>query len=280
MSFDMTGLNFDGDVDDAKSHVPTTEERHERPDADAMFSDLQEWAESAVDRAAAQATAPAVFFDCETGPRPEDELRALFHEKTMDEFAASCDKRWKPDTVVAKYEEYKVKAWDEFVGRAALSPVTGRVLLIGTLRGKDFVVSGDANATETTMIESFWGDVEAWLAKKVPLIGHNSNAFDLPFLVRRSWLLDVSVPREVRQGRYWHPLFRDTMDWWACGGRDFVSLNTLGAFFGTGQKTEGVSGGDFAKLWFGTVEEHAKALEYNEQDLRLTAAIAAKMEMV
>jgi hypothetical protein len=61
----------------------------------------------------------------------------------------------------------------------------------------------------------------------------------------------------------------------------------LGQFFGVGQKTEGIEGADFAKLWFGTMEgmgtpaeQRAKAIEYNDQDLRLTAAIAEKMGMM
>lgn len=241
-------------------------------------NELEEWAEAQVSGAAPS----AVHFDIETGPRPENELRALYHEKTLEEFAETCDKRWKPETVAVKYEEYKVKAWDEFVSRAALSPVTGRVLLISVLGDKDkapAIIANDEN--EPAMLYSFWILVEDWLANKTRIIGHNSNSFDLPFLVRRSWLLGVYVPREIRQGRYWHPLFRDTMEWWACGARgEMTSLNTLGAFFGVGQKTKGVSGGDFAKLWFGTPEDRAKALEYAEQDVRLTAAIAAKMGMV
>jgi len=79
------------------------------------------------------------------------------------------------------------------------------------------------------------------------------------------------------------------MEWWACGSRDTVKLNTLGEFFGVGQKTEGVSGKDFSRLWNGQMpaeawgtpeQQRLKALEYNGTDLKLTAAIAAKMGML
>ena len=229
-----------------------------------------------------------IVWDIETGPRVEAELRELYHEKTPEEFAATCDKRWKPETVQAKHKEYLKTAWEEFVGKAALSPATGRVLLIGLLVDGKFDSIGQAKS-EADALVAFWDVVLLAIDDRRPLIGHNSNGFDLPFLIRRSWILGVPVPREVRQGRYWHPLFRDTMEHWACGSREFVSLNTLGQLFGVGQKTEGVEGRDFHRLWFGMMpaeewgtpeEQRAKAIEYCEQDVRLTAAIAEKMGMV
>lgn len=219
----------------AESPQPTSD----TPPWEDQAEPLKQWAGEVVDQAIARAgggvaggNATAIVWDVETGPRSEEELRAIFREKTLDEFAADCDKRWKPETVAAKYEAYKVDAWDEFVRRAALSPLTGRVLLIGVTdqAGPPQFIFGD----ESDMLSIFWGRVEEWLANKIPPIGHNSNSFDLPFLVRRSWALGVPVPREVRQGRYWNPLFRDTMEWWACGARDTIKLNTLGEFFGVG----------------------------------------------
>ena len=246
--------------------------------------EVEQWADKIVSQ---REKFDAVFYDIETGPRPENELRQLFHEKTLEEFTATCDKRWKPDTVADKYKEYRKTEWQTFVDKAALSPVTGRVLLIGVIKDGRFVGICDDN--EANSLGLFWTKVDEWLGNKLPVIGHNSNSFDLPFLVRRSWLLGVDVPLEIRQGRYWHPLFRDTMEFWNCGAREYVSLNSLGEAFGVGQKTEGIHGRDFSKLWFGEMpaeqwgnpsEQRTKALEYSEQDVRLTVAVAAKMGMV
>ena len=256
----------------------------EAPDG-TPISELEQWADAQLSDKA-NSHEPA-YFDIETGPRPDEELKAVYREKTEQEFADTCDKRWKADTVAAKYAEYKVNAWQEFVNKAALSPTTGRVLLTGILRHGDLhFLDADSEADN---LRTFWADIEVLLIDKVPIIGHNSNGFDLLFMVRRSWLLGVMVPREVRQGRYWNPLFRDTMEWWNCGARDYVKLNAIAGFFGVGQKTEGFKGGDFSELWFGQMpveqwgtpaEQRAKALEYNGQDLRLTALIAARMGMV
>jgi DNA polymerase elongation subunit (family B) len=262
-------FDFDLDIDPESPAAPQVQ--------DAGKSDrletLDEWAEEQL----SQPFGP-LFFDIETGPRPEEELRQLYHEKTLEEFSDTCDKRWKPETVAAKFKEYQATAWQEFVSRAALSPTTGRVLLIGALNNGNF--RGFGKDDEAANIIAFWDVVAEAMSRKVRIIGHNSNSFDLPFLVRRSWLLGVPVPRETRQGRYWNPLFVDTMEVWGCGSRDFTSLNALGAAFGVGQKTEGVNGGDFAKLWFGSADDRRLAIDYNEQDLRLTAAIAAKMGLM
>lgn len=247
------------------------------PDRPPAATTLETWADEQLAKSPSPGSGP-LFWDIETGPRPEEELQSLYHEKTLDEFAATSDKRWKAETVAEKFEQYKVTAWQEFVQKAALSATTGRVLLIGVLNNDDFHGFGVDN--EAGIIATFWDLVTDALEVKLRIIGHNSNSFDLPFLVRRSWLLGVPVPREIRQGRYWNPLFLDTMEAWSFGAREYTSLNDIGRFFGVGQKTAGVCGGDFARLWFGTPAEHKQALEYNEQDLRLTAAIAAKMGLV
>lgn len=272
MSDDL--FSFDLDIEPELPAAPPTST------VDAIVP-LEEWA---VEQLAKPA---AVFWDIETGPLPEEQLRAVYHEKSAEEFSATCDKRWKPDTVAVKFEEYKASAWDEFVGKAALSATTGRVLLIGTLHGDNFAPI--LLAEEAECLSIFWTRIEEAIGNKQRIIGHNSNSFDLPFIVRRSWMLGVPVPREVRQGRYWNPLFHDTMEAWSFSAREYTSLNDIAAAFGVGQKTEGVHGRDFYKLWFGTMpteqwgnpaEQRAKALEYCEQDVRLTAAIAAKMGMV
>jgi hypothetical protein len=287
------------------------------PDPEPV-SELEAWAEEACQ---SHHDGKAAHFDTETGPRPLEEIECFYEapvyqkpealppwdesmvkwgnakreelrkQKREEQFAAY---EAKLANEVTEQENHKAEwtakaaahksAWLE---KAALSPVTGRVLLIGVLvGGKPWFIDGPDEAKN---LEAFWQFVDERLSSKSPLIGHNSNFFDLPFLVRRSWYLGVSVPREVRQGRYWNPLFRDTMEQWNCGARDYVKLNVLGQFFGVGQKTEGIEGKDFSKLWFGQMpaeqwgspaEQRAKAMEYNGQDLLLTAAVAAKMGML
>lgn len=287
-------------------------------------TELQQWAQEQVEKnTPKQPNRPfnGVCYDIETGARPLDEIECFYNAPVYVEPAklppfddsmvkyGNAKREEKRAEIrqefIAKYQERLAteaqalvdhKAEFEFeaanhkatwLEKAALSPITGRCLLIG-IRVGDGKIFLD-NADEAEMLGTFWSSVEDWLDRKLPIIGHNSNGFDLPFVVRRSWQLGVPVPREVRQGCYWNPLFMDTMEVWNCGARDFVKLNLLGQFFGVGQKTEGVAGKDFSKLWFGTMDpatwgtpeqQRAKAIEYNGQDLDLTAAVAVKMNMV
>lgn len=108
----------------------------------------------------------------------------------------------------------------KFVERAALSPLTGCVKAIGLLQCDDNTAAElwytGEGYDESRIIGQFWATVAA--APDHAFVGHNIFGFDLPFLVRRSWLLGVDVPAGVRDGRYWSRQFVDTMDVWGCGG--------------------------------------------------------------
>jgi DNA polymerase III epsilon subunit-like protein len=110
---------------------------------------------------------------------------------------------------------------------------------------------------------------------------HNGFGFDLPFLVRRSWLLDVPVPGfafSQFKGGLNRDLFADTMTAWSLGKyNDFTSLDTLARAFGIEGKLKGCSGADFDRMWHGSEEERATALEYLKQDVRVTMQLAQFM---
>ena len=277
-------FSLDGIGDDETSAVIT------EPKPDVPLANLETWAEQQLTGVDSEPE-EVVIFDIETGPKSEAELRGMFQEKTLEQFAATYNRSKNPDTIAAKYQEYRVTAWDTFAEKGALSAVTGHVLLIGMICRGEVYQYGNVNGNnEADILTKCWSEIEAALTDRLPIIGHNSNGFDLPYLVTASWILGVPVPREVRQGRYWNPLFRDTMLHWNHGDpHKYTKLNELGRIFGLGQKTEGVEGKDFSKLWFGQMpadkwgtpeDQRRLALEYNEQDLRLTAAIAARMGMV
>jgi len=258
-------------------------------------------------------------FDIETGPEPEERLRDFFgvdYTKVKDadlidaEFDAASVKlgnlkdkakidakitaeREKFDTAKAAAIEAKANAatdqWREFVDRAALSPITGRVLAIGWISTNAEIQIWSINPAdpdaEQQMLHAFWVSFRDCCKTDTPIIGFNSHGFDLPFLVRRSWFLGVDVPDDViASGSYGrlHRLFIDLMKVWQCGNhQDRISLNNLSAYFGIGQKTEGVDGGDFARLYLSGEPEHRQlAIEYLRQDCRLTLAAAKRMGVV
>lgn len=255
-------------------------------------------------------------FDIETGPEPEERLRDFFEvDYSKVKGAEYLDAEFDPATVKLgqmkdplkiaakidgereKFDKAKAAAiaakasaaddqWREFVDRAALSPVTGRVLAVGWIGTNDVVQiwavnPADADA-EKKLLTTFWVSFRDCCKTDTTIIGFNSHGFDLPFLIRRSWLLGVDVPDDVLANGRPHRLFIDLMQVWQCGNRqERISLNNLSAFFGHGQKTEGVDGGDFARLYLSEKpEDREKAIEYLRQDVRLTLAAAKRMGVV
>lgn len=223
-----------------------------------------------------------ICFDIETGPLPEEQLRAMYVEPTYEEFAASCDQRWKDETKQAKFEEAKASGWLRFVDRAALDPTTGVVLAIGYLSvGKNAVLTDladEAKGGEIGLIQRFWQQYVKCHKTGRKMAGAYILGFDLPFLVRRSWILSIDIPQTVRTGRYFDQIFTDLCEVWQCGqrfGEVSSSLNTISRALGVGQKTG--NGKDFAKL---LAEQPEEAMAYLRQDLELTAGCATRMGVV
>lgn len=224
----------------------------------------------------------SLIFDIETGPVDEQSLRSLYAEPTWEEFSASCDQRWKEDTKREKFEAAKASGWQSFVDKAALSPLTGRVLAIGFASADDpsKVSIAGAEGTEAELLAAFWRKYRDCRAKNPPrkLLGWNIHGFDLPFLVKRSWLLGVEVPSTLRDAndRYWDSLFVDLMARFAVGEwKANCKLDLAARFFGCGAKNG--EGKDFARLWNGTADERQQAVDYLRNDLAMTAGIAKRI---
>jgi hypothetical protein len=162
---------------------------------------------------------------------------------------------------------------NEWLEKAALCATTGTVLAIG-LRcdGKNLVFgSGD----EAQDLRGFWAQVEKAAREGSVMVGFNIERFDLPFLVRRSWVLGVTVPMGVYAGRYLnHHVFFDIYTEWQCGNREAtISLKRLGEFLGVGTKEDSMAK-TFGAIW---VTDRKAALAYLENDLVLTNAVADKI---
>jgi hypothetical protein len=250
-------------------------------------------------------------FDIETGALPEDVLRkqlppfdpevdcphpGLFDQSTVkygnakkeDKRAEILDAAWSAhEEKVANYpaivEQAREQHWAKYIEKAALDPIKGRVLAVGFKDGENVecLCCDGTPRDEEILIRHTWSLFSIDPAEK--LIGHNIFGFDLPFLVKRSWLLGIDVPEWIRNGRYWSTRFVDTMAEWnfgAMGGASFVKLEVLAAAFGIPGKPDGITGADFDRLFHGTAEERTQALEYLENDLSVTWEIADRMQLV
>jgi hypothetical protein len=196
------------------------------------------------------------------------------HQLAVDQYEQSC---------VTGETEY----WQQVMRDAALSPITGQVLAIGLRNHKGDVSllgTGGSDQAEEDCLCDFWKTYTKMRAADRKMIGLNISGFDLPFLVRRSWLNGVDVPASVRsEYRYWDKIFVDLRDVWLCGqrwGEVEWGLDHIARALGVGAKTEGICGGDFARLYNGTAEERTQAINYLRNDLEITARVAERLGVI
>jgi 3'-5' exonuclease len=203
------------------------------------------------------------YFDIETGPESDEVLAKL-----IPEFTAPANYK-DPEKIRQNIAEQAL-AWKE---RAALSAESGVVLCIGIEDGTGFTIL-DVNGDEKALLRQFWGWLELHqITNNHQVLGFNIFDFDLPFLIRRSWKLGVSVPAVVRSGRYWSEQLVDIMAVWGCGNRQqTISLDRLAKYLGVGAKNG--DGKDFAKLW---ASDRVAAEAYLENDLKLLKACSERM---
>jgi 3'-5' exonuclease len=207
----------------------------------------------------------ALVFDIETGPEVDEVLSAM-----EPEFSAPAN--FKDPVKIAEKIDAQRAAWRE---KAALCATSGRVLAIGIMLDDELsllVVNEAESFGEADLLEMFW-QLAAPNGMWRHLVGFNSNRFDIPFLIRRSYKLGVAVPFGALNGRYLNPRFIDLMDTWRLG--DFqasISLDRLARHLGVGAKNG--NGAFFAAL---LEEDREAALDYLRNDMAMTVAVARKL---
>lgn len=248
-----------------------------------------------------------IVFDIETGPLSEKVVLGRnpdfkppdrpgeFDESTVkigalkdpEKIAAKISAaRQKHEDAVADYETKtavaKITYEKELIDRAALSPLTGRIIAIGykSEKGKAIKIARSENC-EREIVAEFWRKFESCNQQSRRIVGHNIFGFDLPFLIRRSWLLDVAIPDGViDRDRFWNDrVFCDTMKRWQCGnyGEKFVKLETLSQATGGTGKPDGVTGAMFADLISGSAEDQKIAVDYLDNDIEMTWDVAVAL---
>jgi len=210
---------------------------------------------------------PYLIYDLECTSKPESELESL-----MPEFQASGVLK-DPAKILADIASKKQKWMDD----AALSAITGQLLCIAISESGN---KGVIHGTEESILREFWDHCSSMKEESAGaciFVGYNSHSFDLPWLIRKSWLLGIQVPMWVRRGRYFHESFQDLKEIWQLGDRNESTggLNGLAKAFGCGEKLG--SGKHFGRL---LGEDREAALAYALQDIALTEAIAMKMGVI
>ncbi len=252
----------------------------------------------------------SLVFDIETGPQPWESI-----EKQVPPFVAPPHPgEFDPSTVkvgnlteanaikkietkraehMAEVAAYEVAAaaarvaWEQkTVEGASLDASIGQVLAIGyrDARGNVGIDRCDQGPhNERRLIETFWKTFVAVVTHGNVMIGHYIGGFDIPFLIRRSWILGIDVPGLARDGKWLSRSFVDTRELWLCGERGGPgggsSLDAVAKAMGVGSKEgQECSGATFWRYWqSGNEDLQRAALTYLANDLSMNAAIAERM---
>lgn len=236
-----------------------------------------------------------IVFDIETeGAASEELVRAIspayppFDAEGVKTGNCRSDKAIaaKIEQARAAHAEQEIKYWEEKMENRALSPETGRILTIGYLRVSEddsAAIIDDGGGDEARLIRRFWKGYEKTRIEGGRLIGWNSGAgmsvgFDLGYLIKRSWILGVQMPREVIKGRFVSNVFVDLMQEWGLNQfRAFAKLDACARVLGIGNKTDqACTGGQFAD-WYHDPARREEAIAYAKLDLILTREIYLRL---
>ena len=156
---------------------------------------------------------PTIIFDIETGPLPLSEL----HIPPFNPADVKLGNTKDPDKIADKIQAAEANHANDYIRSAALDALSGQVLCIG-YRKQDqetAVLSAGADG-EAAMLRQWWALLNYY--ERTPrLVGFNIKAFDLPFLIKRSWKHRITPPYWLRQGRYWNDLVVDLREVWQLG---------------------------------------------------------------
>lgn len=211
---------------------------------------------------------PILFFDIETIANRAQYTRAMAIEPPEPDGRAK-----NPDSIAASIEKKTEQAWD----RAALNADLSSIYSIGYSIGLDASVKVlvlDEDGTEEQLLADFW---EAYARCDGRSAGYNIIGFDFPFLLRRSFALNVRPTLIPDLRKYQISPTLDLMQVFANWDvRAFRSLKWIASFYRLPmlEGAEGLDGSQVAGM------DPATVRLYQESDVRLVRALFERMNGV
>lgn len=206
-----------------------------------------------------------LIFDIETGALSKEEL-----EKVMPEFNAPGNYK-KQESI----DNYILEAKEHYLAGdgAPLSAITGYVSAMGYCiyndQTKQFSEINIILGNEIDILNQWWN-----LYKNNDyVVGFNSNYFDIPFMIRRSWKLNIKLPK-IFNGKYIDSKCIDLMSVWSCGSMEKVKLDRIAKYFNISGKNG--DGSKFTQL-LNNPNTKQQAIDYLKNDVYMTQIIANKL---
>lgn len=135
-----------------------------------------------------------------------------------------------PDKIDAYIASAKVEALDKL----ALSPLTGKIILMGLMFDKEpkfehtkysigmkDVFHVALQGEEIDILNNFWMLFSIYTLNDVDVVSYNGKAFDLPFIMNRSIINKIKMPRKISMSdylsKYRHTPHFDVYNWLGTG---------------------------------------------------------------
>jgi len=183
----------------------------------------------------------------------------------------------KPESIDKWMDENLGAATKEAAAKTSFNPALGHICTIGWAIDDDEPDAAHAStvAEEADILRAFFSTLTP--AHRYVIVGHNVGAFDLRFILCRSVVLGVKIPRNLpRDPKPWDSTIFDTMTAWA-GARDRISMDNLCAALGLPGK-DGFDESMVAEAWANG--EHDKIATYCADDVRKTRDVWRKFQAV
>jgi uncharacterized protein YprB with RNaseH-like and TPR domain len=199
---------------------------------------------------------------------------------TFDEASVATGNLKDPFKIREKIDEAHNKFNADIDKKLSVDPDYCQVCCFGYGDANDQTVFiASENLGEFELISEAWEIIASHYNKKIPIVSFNGISFDLPILLRRAMLLDISVPPGMVQkliSRFEYGNHFDLMQLLACrnpfsGKLEAKSLSFYLNLFGLGYKTNGMDGSQVYPAF--KEGRYSDIMNYCKDDVRLTAAL-------
>jgi len=187
--------------------------------------------------------------------------------------------RWQEEMSATKAEEVGDANWR----KTSFDGMHGSIACICYAFDDGHVFSVENFGSEERMLADFYDHIESWTGveyvggtanQSMVVCGHNIAGFDLPFLKKRSIILQVKpTPPMLKSmnARPWDACIADTMLMW--DAKNMAGMDKLCKAFGLEGKGD-IDGSMVADLW---QTDPAKVVEYCKGDVERTRAMYKRM---